>query len=851
MKGRNASWRAKAQLALAALVWCGVSSAARAAQTGDEQKINTPGGELIVLDKDGRRQLVCPLQRTDVKADIAGMIPRVHVRQTFHNPLARKIEAVYTFPLPDGAAVDEMTMLVGDRRIRGVVQPREEARKTYEAAKAKGHVAGLLDQERPNIFTQAVANIEPNTDVVVEISYVETLKWQDGVYEWVFPTVVGPRYMPGGATGKNGTGWSPDTTQVPDASRISPPVALPKMRSGHDISLRVQIHTGQAQGLKLREIESRLHAIKTTMTPDGAIVELANKDEIPNRDFVLRYRLATDEIGNSLLLHSDARGHFFTLVLQPPQRVTRKETVPRELVFVLDTSGSMSGFPIEKAKSVIKRAIDNLGPRDEFNLITFAGDTRVLWNAPRPSTPENRAVAQKFLAGQSGGGGTEMMKAIDTALESGDKERIRIVCFMTDGYVGNDMDIINAIKKNAKTTRVFSFGVGDSVNRYLMDGMAKAGRGAAEYVTLGSDGDKAAARFYQRINAPVLTDIDFDWGNLPVEEVYPDPHPDLFAREPILIHGRLKEMKSGTFVIKGHNANGLWERHIKIVPNKNAADNAALPSLWARAKVAHLMDKDLSGMQAGTPNADIKRQITALGVKFHLMTQFTSFVAVEEERVTKGEGGGTVAVPTDMPNGVSYEGNFGEATSTPVASAMTNSRYRVAQGSRFAARGGDPLLSVEAPADATQVIAVLPSGEIKQLRFDAISEKWEARFDIPTYAADGEYTVRVVIVKTDNTRQMLKLSYRVDTTAPLAAGTIRRSRDKTWSLWLDASDDTARVEAILPNGRRVELQRDAAQPERFVTQLAFGKSGWKNGSVTFLVTDRAHNRTSVTVDMSR
>jgi Ca-activated chloride channel family protein len=821
------------------------------AEQGSERKVSTPGGELIVLDKNGNKQLACPLKHTDVNADIAGLVPRVRVRQTFHNPLPRKIEAVYTFPLPSDAAVDDMTMIVGNRRIRGVVQPREEARKTYEAAKSKGHVASLLDQERPNVFTQSVANIEPNAEVVVEISYVETLKWQDGVYEWVFPTVVGPRYMPGNATGKSGTGWSPDTDQVPDASKISPPVALPGMRSGQDISLRVKIHTGQAQGMKLREIESALHPIKTTMTPDGAVVELANKNEIPNRDFVLRYKLATDEIGNSLLLHSDARGHFFTLVLQPPQRVTRKETVPRELVFVLDTSGSMQGFPIEKAKSVMKRAIDSMGSRDEFNLITFAGDTRVLWSTPRPNTPANRAVAQKFLAGQSGGGGTEMMKAISAALEDGDKERVRIVCFMTDGYVGNDMQIIDAIKKNAKTTRVFSFGVGDSVNRYLMDGMAKAGRGAAEYITLGSDGDKAAERFYQRINAPVLTDIDFDWGDLPVEQVFPEPHPDLFSREPILIHGRLREMKSGTFVIKGHNANGLWERRVKIEPNKNAADNDALPSLWARAKVAQLMDKDLSGIQNGTPNADLKKQITELGVRFRLMTQFTSFVAVEEKRVTAGEGSETVAVPTDLPNGVSYEGNFGEAGSTPAGTTVTNSRYRVSSGSRFAARGGDPLLSVQAPADAAQVIAVLPGGEIKQLRFDTASEKWEARFDIPTYAPDGEYAVRVVIVKTDGTRQILNLSYRVDTAAPHAQGCAKLTGGKSWSLWLDASEDTARVEALWPDGRRVELQRDATHPERFLAQLPLGKSGMKGGRVTFLVTDHAHNRTSVTVDLDQ
>ncbi len=627
------------------------------------QKISTRSGDLLILSKNGAQQIACPLQHTGVQAEISGLFARVRVKQIFRNPLNQSIEAVYVFPLPQSAAIDDMTMTIGARKIKGQIKPREEARQIYEAAKAKGQTASLLDQERPNIFTQSVANIAPNAQVVIEISYVESVKFEDGVYEWSFPMVVGPRYMPGTPTTQSGTGWSPDTTQVPDASKISPPVALPSTRAGHDINLQVRVNAGQGGGsTPLREIESTLHAVNIKQDNGGAMVSLANKNEIPNKDFVLRYKTASDEIGDAFFKHRDARGTFFSLMLQPPSRVTREQTVPRELVFVLDTSGSMSGFPIEKAKSVMSKALDNLGPRDEFNLITFSGDTHVLWPQPQAATPENLKAAQEFLASRQGGGGTEMMQAINAALEGQDKERVRVVCFMTDGYVGNDFQIIDAVKKNAGTARVFSFGIGNSVNRFLLDGMAQAGRGAVEYVTLAGDADAAANRFYQRINAPVLTDVSIDWGGLPVEEIYPKRVLDLFSSTPVFVLGRFKPdaklPDKATITLRGRNAVGNFERRVRV-KLKGGEDNEVLPSLWARQKIGWLMTQDMAGLQSGKFSDELKTEITNLGIEYRLMTQFTSFVAVEEKVVNVGGKNITVAVPVEMPAGVSYEGVFG------------------------------------------------------------------------------------------------------------------------------------------------------------------------------------------------
>jgi Ca-activated chloride channel family protein len=617
-----------------------------------------PGGELHIQDSQGHTVGGCPLQHTDVEASISGYVSRVRVRQTFQNPLKTKIEAVYVFPLPADAAVDDLVMTVGERRIVGQIKPRDEARATYEAARAAGHVTSLLEQERPNIFTQSVANIEPGAQVVIELSYVAMLKYEEGVFEFVFPMVVGPRYMPGAPIGSQGTGWSPDTTQVPDASRLSPPVTLPGTRAGHNISLMVQLDAG----MEVHDLHSSLHEVNIARhAPGQATVTLANKTEMPNRDFILRYRAATNEISNALLFHTDARGTFFTLLLQPPQRVLPEQARPKEMIFVIDRSGSMSGFPIEKAKETMRLAIERLHPHDTFNLLSFAGGTGRCFPKPVPNTPANRTSAIKYLADLYGSGGTEMMPAILEALGGAhDPQRVRIVAFMTDGYIGNDYAIIDAVRKHAGTARVFAFGIGNAVNRFLLDGMAHAGRGAVEYVTLESQGAGAAQRFYERLQAPVLTDIAIDWGSLPVTEVYPKQFPDLFSNTPLMIHGRLQAEANGTFVLRGTTSTGPVMRHIHLSPPASSIQHAALASLWARAKVQDLMMQDYAALQSGNMPAARRQAITALGVEYRLLTPFTSFVAVEELHVTVGGKPVTVAVPVEIPAGVSYEGIFGQ-----------------------------------------------------------------------------------------------------------------------------------------------------------------------------------------------
>jgi Ca-activated chloride channel family protein len=630
-------------------------------------------GFLAVIDKEGKVTGSCPLRHTDVHAEISGFVARVTVKQIFANTATQTIEAVYTFPLPQNSAVDDMTMQIGERTVRGVIKRSEEARAIYEQAKKTGRVASLLDQERLNIFMQSVANILPGEQVTISISYVETLRYEAGSYEFVFPMVVGPRYVPGQPLSQQGGGWAPDTDRVPDGSRITPQVAAEGTRAGHDISIEVALDAG----VPIQELRSKTHDIDLDrQSASRATVRLRDEAVIPNKDFILKYDVAGAEIADAVLTapapgRSKPVGGYFTMILQPPARLPESEIQPKELVFVLDTSGSMMGFPIEKAKQVINRALDELYPGDTFNLITFSGDTHILFPEPVYPTTENVRRAKALLASRSGGGGTEMMKAIRAALVPSDKQdHVRVVCFFTDGYVGNDMEIVGEVQKHPNA-RVFAFGIGNSVNRFLLDEMADAGRGAVEYVSLADKASQAADRFYERVRSPLLTDLSVDWGALPVVDVYPQRLPDLFSGQPVVITGRYTQPAHGAIQLKGTRAGGPFTREIPVEFSSSAPAADAIASFWARRRIDYLMSQDWLGMQQGSMKPALQEQITQLGLDYRQMTQFTSFVAVEERIVTKDGQPQRVEVPVEMPEGVNYEGIFGDRMETVTVNAST------------------------------------------------------------------------------------------------------------------------------------------------------------------------------------
>ena len=417
--------------------------------------------------------------------------------------------------------------------------------------------------------------------------------------------VVGPRYIPGNATGAQSTGLAPDTDQVPDASRITPPPPPAGMRAGHDISLEVTLDAG----VPIDALNSKTHEV---------IVERPN-DRQRARDACKSWRRSQQGFHPALRRRGQENrgraadalpgtGGFFTLILQPPERVTVEDVTPKELVFVLDTSGSMNGFPIEKAKETMKLALDSLYPHDTFNLITFAGDTHILFPEPVPATKENLAKAQAFLESRQGGGGTEMMKAIKAALDPSDAQgHVRIVCFMTDGYVGNDMEIIAEVQKHPNA-RVFAFGIGSSVNRFLLDNMAKHGRGEVEYVALNDDGSAAARRFHERVRNPLLTDISIDWNGLPVSDVYPKAHSRSVQRQAgDSDRHATRGNGRGVIRLKGKMSGRDFVREIPVDFPATRQSHDVLATLWARTRVDDLMSQDFNGAQQGTMKDDLKQ----------------------------------------------------------------------------------------------------------------------------------------------------------------------------------------------------------------------------------------------------
>ena len=608
---------------------------------------DTPGcGAMLAKLPEEEKEIPLPLKHTDVKGQISGYIATVDVTQQFHNPYDEKIEAVYVFPLPQNAAINEFIMTIGERRIRGIIRERQEAEKIYQEARSQGHVASLLTQERPNIFTQKVANIEPGREIDINIKYFNTLAYVDGWYEFVFPMVVGPRFNPPGYT--DGVGAVARGKDGISGQKTEVQYLKPGERSGHDISLAVDIDAGVA----IEEATCSSHVIaKSAATPEKLSVKLSSLDSIPNKDFVLRYKVAGKTVKSALVTHRDQRGGFFTLMLYPPDNLSYLKRAPMELIFVLDCSGSMNGKPIAKAKQAITRALKKLQPGDTFQIIRFSNNASQLGPNPVPATDENICKGLAYVELLEGGGGTMMIEGIKAALDfSHDPQRFRLVSFMTDGYIGNETEILAAIAQRLGASRIFSFGVGSSVNRYLLDRMAKLGRGAVAYMGLDDSAGEVVDLFYDRISHPALTDVEIDWGGMQVTDMYPSRIPDLFVGRPVILTGRFKGTSSTTIHVKGKVGDMTQDIAIAVNLEDSAATHAGIACVWARKKIETL------GSQATyDTNPDLPGEIKQVALEYGLMSAYTSFIAVDSSRKTAGDHGITVAVPVPVPDGVRYD----------------------------------------------------------------------------------------------------------------------------------------------------------------------------------------------------
>jgi len=554
-----------------------------------------------------------PLKDTRVEISISGVIADVKVVQTYRNEGVRPINASYVFPASTRAAVYAMRMRLGDEVIVAKIKEKEIAKKEFEEAKKEGKSASLLEQDRPNVFSMHLANVMPQEQVEIELHYTELLVPTSGTYEFVFPTVVGPRYpSPKDSTAKSEDGF----------------VNTPYLHQGEKPTSTLHISAKIAAGVPIQEISCPSHQVFPQFQ-NPSVAQLTMDDSDPfqgNRDFVLHYRLIGAQITSGVLLFQGEDENYFLYMAQPPARVATEEIPPREYIFVVDVSGSMNGYPLNTAKHLISDLIGKLRPTDLFNVVLFAGDSTVLSETSLAANKENMEKAFQLLDAQRGSGGTELLPAVQRAMSMPRQKDIsRSIVVVTDGYVSGEEGVFDYIRENLGQSNVFAFGIGESVNRYLIEGMAKAGMGEPFIVGKESEAEAMAERFREYIQTPVLTNIQVKSPGFDTYDVQPTHFPDLLAERPIILFGKWRGPVTGTFELTGKSGRGDYLTRLDISGLQPDESNRALRYLWARTRIAELSDYG-----SGNVRDDRVKEITSLGLKYNLLTQYTSFIAVRE-----------------------------------------------------------------------------------------------------------------------------------------------------------------------------------------------------------------------------
>ncbi len=577
-----------------------------------------------------------PLKSTDVRADISGVIANVTVAQVYENQGTQPINARYIFPASTHAAVHGMTMKIGNRIIHARVKEKEAAKKTFETAKKQGKSASLLEQKRPNVFSMNVANIMPGDTVEIQLQYTELLVPTDGTYEFVYPTVVGPRYSnQAEATAPESDKW----------------VKNPYLMKDTPISTGFDIHVSLSAGMPIQDVRCRTHdTVVDWKGEDRADIRLANKENFGgDRDYILTYRLTGEKIQSGLMLTKGDDENFFLLMVEPPERVRPEDIPAREYIFVVDVSGSMNGFPLNTAKKLLADLIGGLSPRDSFNVILFAGGSKIMADSSLPATPANIEKAMALIDREQGGGGTELYRALNRAMSLPREEgRSRTVAIVTDGYIDAERDVFSLIQENLNQTNVFAFGIGSSVNRYLIEGMAKAGQGEPFVVTDPDTAAQTASAFRDYISAPVLTGASVRFDGFDAYDVEPSSIPDLFAKRPVIVTGKWRGTAESRVTLTGTGGQGIYRQTFDVSRIEPDEQNPALRYLWARTRIARLSDYHI-----GRPDPDRKGEITNLGLTYNLLTAYTSFVAVSEEIRNPGGKAKDLKQPLPLPKGVS------------------------------------------------------------------------------------------------------------------------------------------------------------------------------------------------------
>ncbi len=599
-----------------------------------------------------------PLLKTTADVTIAGVMADVKVTQLYKNSGTKPIEAVYVFPGSTRAAVYDMNMHIGKRSIHAKIEEIQKARQDYEQARQEGKTASLLEQQRPNVFQMNVANLMPGDTIKVELFYTELLTPENNEYEFVYPAVVGPRYS---------------NQLLASAAPSDKWVANPYTRAGVNPFYLFDVKTSINAGMPLQEVLCTSHEVNVNF--DGAntaSIQLKESEKSRgNKDYILKYRLAGKKVENGLLLYEGEKENFFLLMMQPPKALNVKEVPAREYIFIVDVSGSMQGFPLETSKELLKNLIGNLNPADKFNVVLFAGASSIWSEQSQAATKDNIDKAIQHINQQRGGGGTELLPALRKALAVNTDEKFaRTFIIATDGYVSCEKEAFDLIRTNLNTANFFSFGIGTSVNRYLMEGMAYAGMGEPFVITRPEEAVAAGRKFKNYVELPLLTNIKINYQGLNVYDVEPLSVPDVFAERPVVVFGKYKGTAGGQITINGYNGNGSYSHTLTVQEYKAEKKNSALKYLWARHKIKNL--DYYSKLGAGE---SVKNEITRLGLEYNLLTAYTSFIAIDNQVRNEGGKGATVKQPLPLPEGVSdyAVGNYSLNSVGTIAPGYINS----------------------------------------------------------------------------------------------------------------------------------------------------------------------------------
>ncbi|MBN1612962.1 MAG: VWA domain-containing protein [Deltaproteobacteria bacterium] len=593
-------------------------------------------------DENGLDQL--PLKSTTADVRIAGVIADVAVTQVYRNEGKRPLEALYVFPASTRAAVYGMKMTIGERVIEAKIGKRDEARQQYERARDQGKSASLLEQQRPNVFQMNVANIMPGDEIKVELKYTELIVPTEGIYEFAYPTVSGPRYS------------NQSADKAPPSESWS---RNPYFRQGQAPSYSFDIRVAIASPLPIRDVACSSHKVKTTFKGPSAVDVALDPAETTggNRDYILHYRLDGNRIQSGLLLSESEKGNFFLMMMQPPRRVTKADIPGREYIFIVDVSGSMHGFPLDISKKLLSNLISGLRRSDRFNVLLFAGGSSLLSESSLPATSENVARAIQTIENQRGGGGTELLPALKRALSLERPENFsRTVVMVTDGYVTVEEEAFDLIRNSLGQANMFAFGIGTSVNRHLIEGMAHVGMGEPFVITKPEEASAKAERFRRLIASPVLTQAKVSFDGFQVYDVEPLSIPDVLADRPVIVFGKWKGKARGAITLTGISGEGRHSETIDVGRVRPAEENDVLRYLWARHRITILSDYNKLHS-----DEDRVREVTDLGLTYNLLTAYTSFVAIDSEVRNRGGGPAQVKQPLPLPQGVSdyAVGGFG------------------------------------------------------------------------------------------------------------------------------------------------------------------------------------------------